>query len=64
MDNRKLLPFAVVGFIALITIVYLSSELFFTIRPGQRAVIFRKFSGGLDKENVILPGFNMKAPWN
>jgi len=64
MDKRKLLPFVVVGFIALITIVYLSSSLFFTIRPGQRAVIFRKFSGGLDKENVILPGFNMKAPWN
>ena len=64
MDKRKLLPFAVVGFIALITIVYLSSSLFFTIRPGQRAVIFRKFSGGLDKENVITPGFNMKAPWN
>ncbi len=64
MDNRKFLPLIVVGFIAFVTIVYLSSSLFYTIRPGERAVIFKKFSGGLDKENVIQPGFNLKAPWN
>lgn len=64
MDNRKFLPLIVVGFIALMTIVYLSSSLFFTIRPGERAVIFKKFGGGLDKENVIEPGFHIKAPWN
>lgn len=64
MDNRKFLPLIVIGFIAFITIVYLSSSLFYTIRPGERAIIFKKFSGGLDKENVIGPGFNVKAPWN
>jgi len=64
MDNRKFLPFVVVGFVALMVVVYLSSSLFYTIRPGQRAVIFKKFGGGLDKENIILPGFHTKAPWN
>ena len=64
MDNRKFLPFIVFGVAALFIVIYLSSSLFYTIRPGERAVIFKKFSGGLDKENLIGPGFNVKAPWN
>jgi len=64
MDNRKFLPFVVVGFVALMIVVYLSSSLFFTVSPGERAVIFKKFGGGLDKENIIEPGFHVKAPWN
>ena len=47
--------FLVIGF---------SKSIFFTLRPGERAVIFRKFGGGLDKENVLQPGFHIKAPWN
>ena len=26
--------------------------------------MFKKFSGGLDKQNIFGPGFNVKAPWN
>jgi len=64
MDNRKLLPIVVITVIALIVVVGLSSSIFYTIQSNERAVIFKKFSGGLDKENVIQPGFNVKAPWN
>lgn len=64
MDNRKLLPIVVITVIALIVVVGLSSSIFYTIQSNERAVIFKKFSGGLDKENVIQPGFNIKAPWN
>jgi len=50
--------------IAIIVLVVFGSSMFFTIQPGERAVIFRKFTSGLDKEHVFLPGFHMIAPWN
>lgn len=64
MDNRKYLPVVVIGFILLIVLIGLSSSMFYTIQANERAVIFKKFGGGLDKENVIQPGFHVKAPWN
>jgi regulator of protease activity HflC (stomatin/prohibitin superfamily) len=64
MNNRKLLPIIIVGVIALFVIMGISSSLFFTINATQRAIIFYKFGVGLDKDNVVQPGFHMKAPWN
>lgn len=64
MDNRKLLPVIVITVIALIVVVGLSSSIFYTVQANERAVLFKKFAGGLDKDNVIQPGFNIKAPWN
>lgn len=64
MNNRKLLPFIILGVIALFVIMGISSSLFFTVNATQRAVVFYKFGNGLDKDNVIQPGFHMKAPWN
>lgn len=64
MNNRRLLPFIVVGVIALFVVAGISSSLFYTISATQRAVIFYKFGDGLDKDHVIQPGFHTKAPWN
>lgn len=64
MNNRKLLPFIILGIIALFVILGLSSSLFYTIEATQRAVVFYPFGDGLDKENVISQGVHMKAPWN
>ncbi|NVK84208.1 MAG: prohibitin family protein [Cytophagia bacterium] len=64
MDNRKLLPIIVISTIALIVVIGLSSSIFYTVQANERAVLFKKFAGGLDKENVMTPGFHMKAPWN
>lgn len=64
MDNRKLLPFILIIAIGLFIVISLSSSLFYTIGPAERAVIFYKFGGGLDKEDIITPGFHVKAPWN
>ncbi len=64
MDNRKFLPILLIGGIALIVIVALSNSIFLTIQAGEAGVIFRKFSGGLDKENVYGQGFQVIAPWN
>ncbi len=62
--NKKLLSLAGIIAVGLIIIIAFSSSIFFTVQPGERAIIFKKFSGGLDKENVFQPGFNFKAPWN
>ncbi|MFY0627273.1 MAG: prohibitin family protein [Reichenbachiella sp.] len=64
MDNRKLLPFILIFAVGLFVVISLSSSLFYTLGPAERAVIFYKFGKGLDKENVIQPGFHVKAPWN
>ncbi|MFZ2904735.1 MAG: prohibitin family protein [Cyclobacteriaceae bacterium] len=64
MNNRRILPFIVVGVIALFVIAGISSSLFFTLGATERAVIFYKFGDGLDKENILQPGFHTKAPWN
>lgn len=64
MDNRKLLPIVAISVVALIVVFGLSSSIFYTIQANERAVMFKKFTVGLDKENVIQPGFHVKAPWN
>jgi regulator of protease activity HflC (stomatin/prohibitin superfamily) len=64
MNNRKLLPFIIIGVIAIFVLMGLSSSIFYTLGPTERAVIFYKFGEGLDKENVISSGFHTKAPWN
>ena len=64
MDNRKFLPVIIIIVIAAVVLIGLSSSIFYTVNAGERAVIFYKFGGGLDKENVITQGFGMKAPWN
>lgn len=63
MNNRKL-PFIILGIIAFIVVMALSSSLFFTISATERAVVFYPFGKGLDKENVVGPGTHIKAPWN
>ncbi|HTJ52045.1 MAG TPA: prohibitin family protein [Cyclobacteriaceae bacterium] len=63
--NRRIVPIIVVAVIALFVLFGVSSSIFFTINATQRAVIFRKFANdGLDKDNIIQPGFHAKAPWN
>jgi len=42
----------------------LSTATFVTLQPGERGVIFRKFTTGLDKEHIYQPGFKIIAPWN
>jgi len=64
MDNRKFLPFIIAGIIAVIVLLYLSSEIFITIKAGERGVLYRRFKGGTDFEISYTPGFHMKAPWN
>lgn len=64
MDNKKFLPFVIAGVIALIVVLYLSSEIFITIKAGERGVLYKRFQGGTDFDISYKPGFHVKAPWN
>jgi regulator of protease activity HflC (stomatin/prohibitin superfamily) len=62
--NQKLNPLVVIAGAVFFFIMLLSSQITITIKPGERAIIFRKFTTGLDKENIVTPGFHFIAPWN
>lgn len=51
------------GIVVILLLIFGSSS-FVTIQPGERGIIFRKFTTGLDKENVKTEGFHIIAPWN
>lgn len=62
--QSRLISWGVIAFIALILIIGFSNATFLTIDNGERGVLFKRFSGGLDKENIYQPGFHIIAPWN
>ena len=64
MNNKRLLPLIILGVIALFVLMGLSSSIFYSVNATQRAVVFYKFGSGLEKDDVVTPGFHMKAPWN
>ena len=64
MQNNKLLSLIIILLFGITILFSFASSIFFVVESTERAVIFRKFSGGLDKKNIITPGFNYKMPWN
>ena len=64
MQNSKLVSVIVFLLFGLTVMFSFASSFFYVIESTERAVIFYKFGKGLDKENVIKPGFGIKAPWN
>ncbi|MGM0475320.1 MAG: prohibitin family protein [Bacteroidota bacterium] len=60
--RAQIIIVAVVAIVVLLLIF--GSRMFFVLKPGERAVIFKRFAGGLDKENIYVPGFHAIAPWN
>ncbi|MFK7953541.1 MAG: prohibitin family protein [Ekhidna sp.] len=64
MDNRKYLPFVIIGVISFIILLSAFNRIFYRIEASERAVLFRSLSGTLEKDKIIGPGWNVKAPWN
>ncbi|MEM7105365.1 MAG: prohibitin family protein [Bacteroidota bacterium] len=64
MKGNKLVSLGIMAFIALILVVGLSNSIFYTIDPGEKGVLFKRFGGGLDKENIFGQGFHIISPWN
>ncbi|MBR9921064.1 MAG: prohibitin family protein [Bacteroidetes bacterium] len=64
MNQKRLVSTGIIAFVVLMVILLLSNATFLTIDAGERGVIFRRFSGGLDTDNIYTPGFHVVAPWN
>lgn len=55
---------AIVAVGAVIIFLILAFNSSITLSPGEKGVIFRPFTTGLDKENIFSSGFYIIAPWN
>jgi len=62
MKKTQYMIVSVVGIVVLLLIF--GSQMFYVLKPGERAVVFKKFTGGLEKDNILIPGFQILAPWN
>lgn len=62
--NNKIRPITIVIIFGVLFLLFTGSRMTYTLEPGERAVVFYKFTSGLDKEDVKEPGFHLIAPWN
>ncbi|MCF8221910.1 MAG: prohibitin family protein [Bacteroidales bacterium] len=62
MKKRQTLVVTVAVIVILLLIF--GSRMFYIIRPGERAVIFKTITGVLDKDNIAGTGLKAIAPWN
>lgn len=63
MANKKTIAI-VIGVAIMLLLLLFGNRTFIIIRETQRAVLFRPFTDGLNKDRVFAPGFHMIAPWN
>lgn len=50
--------------VLVVVLLLFGSRMFYVVKPGERAVIFHKISGVLDKDNIVGTGLKVIAPWN
>ncbi len=63
MNNRRL-PLIILGVVGFFFLLAISSSLFYKVEATERAILFYPWGTGLDKDNVMEPGWHLKAPWN
>ena len=56
--------YIVIGVVVLIVLLLFGGRMFLIIEAGERGVIFRPYTSGLDKDNIYGEGFHVIAPWN
>ena len=64
METRKLPSAIIIGIVGFVLLTLFGSSMFYTIDPGEKGIIFKRFGGGLDKDNIYPQGFHVIAPWN
>lgn len=62
--NKKSQSLIIFASAILIVLIFFGSSMFYIIQPGEKAIIFRKFTTGLDKVDLYEAGFHIIAPWN
>ncbi len=63
IDGKRLRPYIFIGVIIVIGLIFFSKT-FVILEPTERGVVFRKYTTGLDVENIKGEGLNIIAPWN
>ena len=63
IDIKKLRPYIFV-FAVLFFLFIFGKNMFIILQPTERGVIFKKYTSGLDVDNVKGEGLNIVAPWN
>ena len=69
MANQQQLPpniikYGILAFLLIFIFSILSNTTFLTIQPCKKGVEFKRFGGGLDKDNIYDQGFHIIMPWN
>jgi prohibitin 1 len=62
--NFNILRNIIIAVVAFVVLLVFASASFVTIESGKKGVLFKKFSGGLQKDKVYGQGFHIVAPWN
>lgn len=62
-DPSKIRPYIIIGIVVVILIIVLSN-IFVILQPTERGVIFKKYTSGLDVDDVKQEGLSIVAPWN
>jgi regulator of protease activity HflC (stomatin/prohibitin superfamily) len=62
-NPAKVRLYILIGAAVLILLIVLSN-IFVILEPTERGVVFKKYTSGLDVENIKGEGLNIVAPWN
>lgn len=62
-DPGKIRPYIFIG-VAVVIILIVVSNIFVILQPTERGVVFKKYTTGLDVDNIKGEGLNIIAPWN
>lgn len=62
-DPGKIRPYIFIG-VAVVILLIVVSNIFVILQPTERGVVFKKYTTGLDVDNIKGEGLNIIAPWN
>lgn len=62
--RRHFLVLSLGGLIALLVVVYMAPDIFFTLGPGEAGVLWSRFGGGTRTSAPYPEGTFAKLPWN
>jgi regulator of protease activity HflC (stomatin/prohibitin superfamily) len=54
----------IIGAVVVVLLLLFGSRMFYVVKPGERAVLFKTLTGELKKDNIISTGLILVAPWN
>lgn len=56
--------YAIIAVGAMIVLLLFGGKMFLILDAGERGVLFKPYTSGLDKDNIYGEGFHVIAPWN